>query len=118
MYSFFFSPILFLCGISYLASRKRLMGYESKSQTLWFFENKPTQEEFENFLSELERRREKYLYEKYGFVDKNDTIAENISHLYWLKKEGALTEEEFIKAKEKILNDKLPGGTLYPDRLN
>ena len=111
--------ILFLCfAVNYCFTYRKYIGYDTEAKPILFLINRPSKDELELFLDAFESRKKQYIFEQYGYVETKGEISNELQRLYWLKERSALTEEEYIKAKEKILGDKPSSGMLYPNRFN
>tara|TARA_B100000035_G_C20895274_1_gene506864 strand:- start:85 stop:354 length:270 start_codon:yes stop_codon:yes gene_type:complete len=76
-----------LAFVIYLGGSAIMKGFKAK------VENKPNKSESENFEKQDD------------FSDNSNKLSTELNKLNELKKTGVLTEEEFEKAKKKILNN-------------
>tara|TARA_B100000963_G_scaffold102982_1_gene89139 strand:- start:1847 stop:2119 length:273 start_codon:yes stop_codon:yes gene_type:complete len=85
---FFGLVIPILAFVLYLGGTAIMKGFEAKK------DNK-SKEDFENQDQDIEQ----------NLPEKNDKLTDELNKLNQLLKDGVLTEEEFQKAKKKILDN-------------
>ena len=85
---FFGLVIPILAFVLYLGGTAIMKGFEAKK------DNK-SKEDFENQDQDIEQ----------NLPEKNDKLTDELNKLNQLRKDGVLTEEEFQKAKKKILDN-------------
>ena len=85
---FFGLVIPILAFVLYLGGTAIMKGFEAKK-------NNKSKEDFENQDQDIEQ----------NLPEKNDKLTDELNKLNQLLKDGVLTEEEFQKAKKKILDN-------------
>lgn len=113
-----FGVVILLFFMHLLFSNKKFTGYNADTKSLLFFKDLPSKEDLEDFLEVFEKRKKDYLYDKYRYVELEKGVGSEITKLFWLKDKGALTEEEFQIAKNKILGNEFPSQWDAKNRFN
>lgn len=72
------------------------------NESVMMFRNSPHEEEVEGFFKNLIERRNTYLIDNYGFLDKNLNYERQFSNLEWLRLRNVLTVEEFDKKYQQL----------------
>jgi hypothetical protein len=110
-YSFlFFFVITFIALFIYWRSVNVYHGYLCFEKEILLFENKPNVEEFEGFISNLHKEKQKYLLQK-GIQGNHHqatitSTIEELEKLALLRDNGTITEEEFQSLKVNIITGK------------
>jgi hypothetical protein len=90
-------------SIATLLSRKRLLYITTfTSGAFELFDNNPSDIEIENFLKNLKRKTNEYLKVKYGSIDKDLPIENQLQNLVGLKQRKILSDAEFEELKIQL----------------
>ncbi|MEN4761547.1 hypothetical protein ABEG63_14500 [Chryseobacterium sp. C39-AII1] len=83
------------------------------NESIMMFKNNPDKIEVERFFNILIEKRNKYLLDNYGFLDKNLSYERQFNNLEWLRLKNVLTLEEFeikhqdLKALFDVSNNRI-----------
>ncbi|MGE4514295.1 MAG: hypothetical protein AB7E26_10860 [Chryseobacterium sp.] len=72
------------------------------NESIMMFRNNPNEEVVEGFFNNLIEKRNKYLLDNYGFLDKNLNYERQFNNLEWLRLRNVLTIEEFEKKHQQL----------------
>jgi hypothetical protein len=91
--------VTFILLILYLPLKKKIY-MVGGAVDLTFFQDSPSKEEVDNFISEIIRLSKQILINKYGKID-SDLPEETVMNQFnWLKNRDLITEEEYIDLKK------------------
>lgn len=72
------------------------------NESIMMFRSNPTDDEVEKFFNNLIEKRNKYLLDNYGFLDKNLSYERQFNNLEWLRLRNVLTLEEFESKHQQL----------------
>jgi hypothetical protein len=101
---FFFTTILFAVTTSYFFTREKVVVFESSPDNIVLFHDKPNSEEVSSFCDSLIQNRIEYFGKYYSENLTVGTKVTELEKLNQLKENGSITEEEFTKLKNEIIN--------------
>ncbi|MFA8449134.1 MAG: hypothetical protein ACEPOW_00400 [Bacteroidales bacterium] len=73
-------------------------------ERITLIQNVPTPFEFDEFVNNIYKARNKYIRENYFYIDKSAPFEEELWKLQWLNKEKVISDKEFAIALENIKN--------------
>lgn len=85
----------------------------TNNESIMMFKNNPDKDDVAIFFTNLIEKRNKYLLDNYGFLDKNLSYERQFNNLEWLRIRNVLTLEEFevkhqqLKALFNISNNRI-----------
>lgn len=91
---------------------KSFTAIESQTVTLKLFVNSPSKEEVMAFAKKIIAARNNYLVLKYGKIDVDIPYDQLIGRFVWLRDNGLIAEETFLKLKEEASKATNKTGTI------
>ncbi|MBL1212217.1 MAG: hypothetical protein HND52_02570 [Ignavibacteriae bacterium] len=101
---FFFAAIFLAVTASYFFTREKVVVFESAPDNIVLFPNKPNVKEVNSFCDSLIKNRKDYLVNYYHENYTESTKVIELAKLNQLKETGVITDKEFIKLKNEIIN--------------
>lgn len=93
---------------AYLARTKEILisvvGKTSLPGHITFYDRQPSKSAVQEFLNELENKVNTYIKAKYTRIDLDYPVGPQLDNLSWLRNRKAISEEEFMALKDKVLN--------------
>jgi hypothetical protein len=96
----------------FFLSRKSIVRFAQSGQGLSLYKDRPSTNEFEDFVKKLFVARNEFLVKKHGkFLDEEDYAAK-MNRLSFLREQEAITEQEFDARHKEFAARKKPPGPL------
>lgn len=102
---FLFMVTLFSAMITYVKSKNLVLIPTMNNGYIEILNAKPSQKQFDEFLSELTSRITTYLKSKYGTIDFDMPTEPQLMNLSWLKDREIITPDEFENLKKELINN-------------
>jgi hypothetical protein len=99
---YFYGTLAIVGFLGYWLSKEELFLFNTTSLSFVMYSNRPSEEEVQEFLTELYKEREKYFDNVFTVTPTNISTVDEIYKLNYLLKEKAITEDEFEKLKAEI----------------
>ena len=94
-----------LAGLCYWSSRKTYCVFAAGGAPLVLLKDRPDENRFAAFVAEVQRHREEWLATAFPARGTEDSLAEELMRLTWLKERGSISEEEFERLKARLIED-------------
>ncbi|UOU98818.1 hypothetical protein MUU74_02440 [Chryseobacterium daecheongense] len=72
------------------------------NESIMMFKNRPNEMDVEQFFNELIEKRNSFLLNNYGFIDRNLSYERQYNNLEWLRSRNVLTPEEFEERRQQL----------------
>lgn len=99
---YFYGTLAIVGFLGYWLSKEELFLFNTSSLKFVMYSKRPSEEEVQEFLTQLYKQREKYFDNVFTVTPTNISIVDEIYKLNYLLKEKAITEDEFEKLKVEI----------------
>jgi hypothetical protein len=99
----FYLTLAALCGVAYLMSRQRYVGYQAGRVPLAFWAARPSEEALQEFITEVQVRKQDFMRRNFLARRSGGSAADELQKLAWLKGSGTITEKEFEILKHRII---------------
>jgi hypothetical protein len=100
----FWGSTALMCGTYLFISWQKYIVYAGENATLIFYADIPSKEQLEAFIADVDEARKNYLLSKYAY-SQSQTAPDQIMKLTWLRNNGALSEDEFERMKQRIVTN-------------
>lgn len=97
----FYGVFAFIISISYFFSREKVIVFKAIPDDIILFANKSSLKDVNKFCDKLLENKNEYL--KFYFSQSQAKTTE-LERLLWLKENEAITDDEYIKLKNEIIN--------------
>jgi len=104
----FWGVLGMIAGLSYWNSRKTYCVFGAGSRPLVLLKNRPDERRFAAFAAEVQRHREEWLSAAFPGKSSEDSMADELMRLTWLKERGSISEEEFERLESRLMEDADP----------
>lgn len=99
---YFYGTLAIIGFLGYWLSKEELFLFKTTSLSFVMYSKRPSEEEVQEFLTELNKEREKYFDNVFAITPTNISTVDEIYKLNYLLKEKAINEDEFEKIKAEI----------------
>jgi hypothetical protein len=96
--------ITFFVGLRLFLSWQKLVVYGGEGSNVVFYADVPSKEQVDAFIADIEQCKKEYLLQKYSYAAESNSIADQMLKLTWLKNSGALSEDEFNRIKQRVID--------------
>lgn len=94
----------FLSGlISYINKKRQILIPTFSNSFIELFDDRPSQDKVESFVNDLTLRINDYLKRKYGTIDLDLPIDNQLTNIVYLKERDIISENEFETLKNQLL---------------
>jgi hypothetical protein len=97
----FYGVFAVIISISYIISREKVIVFKSIPEDIVLYADKPSLKHVNEFCDKLLESRKDYLRDLFT---QSQTKTTNLERLLWLKEKNAITDEEYIKLKNEIID--------------